>query len=417
MLTVQEALSRILLEIPSNSTERIPLEQASGRVLAEPICASIDLPPWDNSAMDGYAVLAADVPGRLKVLETIGAGKVPTQKVVSGTATRLMTGAPMPAGADAVVMVEDTTLQGDEVIVSVKARVGQHIRKQGSDARQGQELLPAGRVLSPNALGLCAAVGVSRVRVWARPRVAILSTGDEIVEAGKMLAPGQIWSSNSTALSALVEQAGGIAVDLGNVPDNPEAITESFKEGSRFDLLISTGGVSVGDFDFVKGAMQDAGASLDFWKVWIKPGKPLAFGRVAGKPVFGLPGNPVSCVVNFLQFVRPVIRMMLGDPLPFLPVLKATLTAPIKRKPDRPELIRVRLSLGEAGILATVVGHQGSGNLAALAEAHGFVMVDAPVSELSGKVLVQLFDTSFLAAGVPHYPWPATLPADSHDHC
>lgn len=413
MLSVEQALRRILAHVPPNATERLPLLAASGRILAESVSSTIDLPSWDNSAMDGYAVRMEDVPGRLRVLETIAAGTVPTRPVIAGTATRIMTGAPVPEGADAIVMVEDTETEGDEVVIRVSARLGQHIRRQGSDLKAGTEVLQSGQVLQAGALGLCAAVGVPTVRVSMRPRVAILSTGDEIVEAGQRLGPGQIWSSNPRALAALVEQAGAIPVDLGNVADDREALKSAFHEALRCDVVVSTGGVSVGDFDYVKDVMSELGVQMDFWKVWMKPGKPLAFGTLGSRPVFGLPGNPVSCMVNFLQFVRPVLRKMMGDPRPFLPVLRAELSRSFRRKADRPELVRVHLRHDGEQLWAEVVGHQGSGNLAAMAGAHGFALVDADATEVSGKVWVQVFDPSFLASDAPGYPWLDAVPA--HD--
>jgi molybdopterin molybdotransferase len=417
MLSIEQALSRILAHVPANATERLPIQSAFGRILAEPVVTQTHLPPWDNSAMDGYAVRSEDVPGKLRVLETVAAGAVPTLTVEPGTATRIMTGAPLPLGADSIVMVEDTETEGDHVRILVSARKGQHIRRCGSDVTAGTEVLSVGKILTPGAIGLCAAVGVPNVRVSVRPRVAILSTGDEIVESGRPLSPGQIWSSNPRALGALVEQAGAVPVDLGNVRDDPAALEAAFREALRCDVVVSTGGVSVGDFDFVKEVMAGLGVEMDFWKVWMKPGKPLAFGTLGSRPVFGLPGNPVSCMVNFLQFVRPVLRKMMGDPRPFLPVLRAEMRKSARRKPDRPELIRVRLQHDGEQLWAEVVGHQGSGNLAAMAEAHGFVLVDPEATEVAGRVWVQVFDTSFLGSEAPSYPWADAVPAHDDHHC
>ncbi len=414
MLSVQEALDRILPHVPPLATERVPLSQALGRVLAEAVVSTIDLPAWDNSAMDGFAVRWADLPGRLRVLETVAAGAVPQFPVEKGTATRIMTGAPVPAGADAVVMVEESEGEGEEVSFRRQPREGQHIRRKGSDLQAGTVVLQPGTVLGAGALGLAAAVGVPSLRVAVRPRVGILSTGDEVVETGFPLDHGQIWSSNSRSLAALVEQAGGVPVDLGIVRDEPAALKAAFHEGLRCDILLSTGGVSVGDFDYVKEVLQDLGVVMDFWKVWMKPGKPLAFGNIGSRPIFGLPGNPVSCMVNFLQFVRPMIRLMVGDPRPFLPVLRARLEAPIKRRPDRPELLRVALRHdGEQLWARAVGGHQGSGNLAAMAQAHGLLLADLDEVLLEDRVWVQVFDNSFLCAEEPFYPWSAEVPA--HD--
>lgn len=406
MLSVTEALQRVLAHTPAGGAERVPVGEALGRVLAEEVITTVDLPSWDNSAMDGFAVLAADVPGELEVIDTVAAGGVSRRTVVPGTAIRIMTGAPVPAGADTVVMVEDTEARLDRVVVKSPAIIGQHIRRRGSDVLVGETLMRPGRVLHAGALGVAAAIGLPSLKVATRPRVAILSTGDEVVEAGRPLGPGQLWSSNIRSLDALVRDAGGIPVDLGNVPDDPTQLREAFQEALRHDLVVSTGGVSVGDFDHVKPVLGSLGVSMDFWRVAMKPGKPLAFGTLGGRPVFGLPGNPVSCMVNFLQFVRPVMRKMMGDEHPFLPVVEAELEGVHRRHPHRPEFLRVRLEHVGGRIRALLAGgHQGSGNLVGMAEAHGFVLVDAATTEVTGPVKVQVFDLSFFAARSSGLPW------------
>ncbi len=411
MLTVEEALARVLARVPATATERVPLSAAYGRVLAERLVAGVDLPPWAGSAMDGFAVRSADVPGDLDVNETVAAGKVPTRAVVPGTASRIMTGAPVPDGADAVVMVEDTEMVGDRVRVRVGATSGMHIRPVGSEIAAGTPLLDVGAVLGFGAVGVLAALGRPSVLVRVRPRIGLLSTGDEVVEPGFPLGPGQIWSSNLHALAGLVHDAGAEPVYLGNVADDPVATAAAFRAALQSDLVVSTGGVSVGDFDHVKAVMDDLGggegAGVEFWRVAMKPGKPLAYGFIAGRPVFGLPGNPVSCMVNFLQFVRPVIRTMLGDPRPFLPVISATLDRPWSRRPGRAELVRVRLTAGADGGVptATVVGVQGSAHLAAMAEAHGLLLVGAETTTVSGDVHVQVYDPRWGASSVAGYRW------------
>ncbi len=416
MITIDDALRRILAQVPVNGTERVELGSAAGRILAEDVASVGELPPWPASAMDGYAVRAADVPGRLHVVETVAAGAVPRFAVPAGGATRIMTGAPVPDGADAVVMVEDTDGEGDEVTVRVSARVGQHIRPRGSEIARGAVVLRAGTSLGAGAVGVAAAIGVPSLRVWMRPRVAILSTGDEIVETGFPLGPGQIWSSNSHALAALVTAAGAVPVTLGNVRDDPAAIGAAFREALRCDVLISTGGVSVGDFDHVKPVLAELGLAMDFWRVAMKPGKPLAFGTLGGKPVFGLPGNPVSCMVNFLEFVRPLLRTMQGDPRPFLPVVDAEMTAPWRRRPGRPELVRVGLSFRDGRIYASIAGGQGSAHLAGMASAHGLALMDADQTTLEGPVRVQVFDSSFWSGATADLgPMASSHPAD--DSC
>lgn len=401
---------QILSRAPPNGTERVGLDSAYGRVLAEDIHAPVELPPWPGSAMDGFAVRAADVPGVLRVLETVHAGRLPSCVVVPGTATRIMTGAAVPEGADAVVMVEDTEEPDVEAGASPMVRVrvgstaGAHIRPRGSEIGRGDRVLDRGRSLTPGAIGVLAAVGVASVRVALAPRVAILSTGDEIVEPGVPLGPGQIWSSNGHALAGLVREAGGLPVQLGAVADDPEALARAFRAAMQCDLVLSTGGVSVGEADHVKAVLARLGVEMDFWRVSMKPGKPLAFGVLDGTPILGLPGNPVSCMVNFLQFVRPLIRTMLGDPRPFLPVMQAEMATPWRRRHGgRPELVRVRLTREGGRIVATPTGGQGSAHLLGMAEGHGFALLDAEARELAGVVRVQVFDPSWAAGESADY--------------
>jgi molybdopterin molybdotransferase len=405
MLTVEDALARVLAYVPANGTERVGIDAALGRVLAEDICAPRPLPPWPASAMDGFAVRAADVPGALAVIETVAAGGWPKHVVLPGQATRIMTGAPVPEGADAVIMVEDTTSTPTTVAVAVAGTVGQHIRPRGSEVAVGDCVLRRGQTLGSGAIGVCAALGIPSVAVAIRPRVGILSTGDELAEPGFDLGPGQIHSSNGHALAALVREAGADAIDLGTARDEPEAIAAAFRAALRCDVVLSTGGVSVGDFDHVKGVLADLGLTMDFWRVAMKPGKPLAYGVLDGRPVFGLPGNPVSCMVNFYQFVRPVLRKMVGDPLPFLPVLDVELDGVLRRRPGRPELVRVRLYRDGATLRGAVAGHQGSAGVAAMAVGHGFALVAGETTEVSGRIAVQVWDTSFLSGAEPGYRW------------
>ena len=431
MLSVEQALERCLsVEIPIRS-EPVPLRAAHGRVLAEPVVAHHPLPPWDNSAMDGYAVRSADtVRGAsrprqpdcdadrpaptdgvvLRVSQVIAAGAAPAGPVAPGTCARIFTGAPMPPGADAVVMQENTAAAPDGgVTVLGFAPAGQHVRRAGEDLSVGDVALQAGQVLTPARVGLCAALGKDQVVVARRPRVAILATGDEIVHPGQPLGPGQIWSSNTATLMGMVADAGGEPIDCGVAPDDLEGTRVAFRRAldAQPDLLISTGGVSVGDFDVVRDAMVDIGAEMAFWKVAMKPGKPLAFGVIGGVPAFGLPGNPVSCAVGFLQFVRPVIRRAQGDPRPFLPVLEAVLADPIRKRPGRAELVRVRLEHHGGRLEAHLSGPQGSGRPTSLARAHGLVLLgaQAAVAEVGDRVSVQVFDTSFLSSPDADYRW------------
>jgi len=413
MLTVEAALARVLGAARPVIREEVALEVAFGRVLAEDLHAPTPLPPWDNSAMDGYAVVSAGLgeDAVLTVIETIPAGRVGTRRVLPGTTARIMTGAPIPEGADAVIIREDSEPVPGEGPERVRLRggasVGMNLRRAGSELAVGDLVLPAGRTLSPSAVGLAASLGWTTLPVAARPRVALLSTGDELVEPGMPRGPGQIWSSNALSLAGLVLEAGGLPLDCGLVPDTLEGTRAAFQRALGCDLILSTGGVSVGDYDVVKAALAAEGADLDFWKVRIKPGKPLAFGHIAGRPVFGLPGNPVSCVVNFLQFVRPVIRRSLGDPRPFLPVLDATLAVGLRRQPGREELLRVGLAWEGGRLIARPAQRQGSGQLSGVAEGQGFALIAGDRTELSaGETLaVQVFDPSFGAAAEPGYRW------------
>ncbi len=415
MLTIEQAQERILAQLLTLSAEPVLLVEAFGRVLSEGVVAPADVPAWDNSAMDGYAVRAADTATAgvdLRLLEVVGAGSVATTAVGPGTAVAVMTGAPVPPGADAVVMFEDTdrALQGT-LRVRVRVSVGANVRPRGQDVQRGSEVLAAGHTLTPAAVGLAASLGHTHVPCRRRPVVAILGTGDEIVTPGLPLPPGHIYASNGVALAGLVVQAGGIARDLGAVPDDVHAIGEALARASDADVVLSTGGVSVGLFDHVKEAYQRLGIAVDFWKVNMKPGKPLAFGWLDrdGRrvPLFGLPGNPVSSLVNFLQFVRPYLRASLGDPTPYLPVVDAVAGHDFSARPGRAKLLRVELQAGPTGWVATATGTQSSGALSSMVRAHGLLLVgiDRPAPSAGDRVRVQLFGSGFLAGAQPAYGW------------
>lgn len=417
MLPVPEALERILATVQPRPVETVPLSGALGRVLASPVVSPVDVPPWDCSAMDGYAVRAADTSDdgvSLRVLEVVHAGEVPTQPLVEGTTTGVMTGAPLPEGADAVVVVEDSDgAKEGHARLGVRQEVGKYIRRRGSDVRKGATVLQAGEVLTPARLGVAASVGCTEVTVAQPPTVAVLATGDEVVRPGRPLGPGQIYSSNSVALLGLVTEAGAVGVDAGIAPDDPVALGEAVDAAlARADIVLTTGGVSVGDHDHVKAVLAERGVDMDFWKVAMKPGKPLAFGTLQRdgrtQPVFGLPGNPVSCMVNFLQFVRPWIRRSLGDPTPFLPIVDAVAAEPLKGRPGRARLERVILSVGDDGAWqAASTGNQSSGILTSMARGHGLVLIDADNRgpDAGDPVRVQLLDPSFLDLAAPDYRW------------
>jgi len=409
MLSPEEALRRVLTAVTPPLIEEIPIEKACGRVLAEDVTAPADLPPWDNSAMDGFAVVSADtqaVPVRLPVVEHIGAGQSPSVLITPGTCARIMTGAPMPEGADAVVMIEHTDggMEVVEVVKGVNPR--QNVREKGNDVSVGTVVLRGGRTLGPPEVGLLAGLGMPRVRVARQPRVAILSTGDEVMPVDAPLQPGQIHSSNTHTLMGMVAAAGGIGVDCGIAPDDPDELKQYLDRCVKEDLIVTTGGVSMGDHDHVKDAFDAHDAALDFWKIRMKPGKPLAFGSMGGKPAFGLPGNPVSCMVGFLQFVRPVIRGFLGDPSPFLPVVRARLTNEVRKKPGRAEFCRVSLANLD-GIQATPAANVSSGAITSMVFADGFALLGEDCAGLAAgdEVSVQVLRWDWTGRSEARFDW------------
>jgi len=411
MLSPRQALARVLADVPRLPTVSVDLADAWGRTLGEDLVAKIDVPRWDNSAMDGYAVRAADTAEgevALRIVEVIGAGAVATRAVEKGTAIAIMTGAPIPEGADAVVMVEDTDrAMTGAVKVRRQAKVGQHVRSRGEDVRVGDLLLAAGTRLGAAALGVAASQGFERVVVSRRPVVAILSTGDEVVQPGRPLEPGQLWSSNGATLRGLVIEAGGVPIDVGNAPDRLDAIVEKLNDClARADVVVTTGGVSVGEFDHVKAAFEQVGVPMDFWKVRMKPGKPLAFGvsdREGSRvPVFGLPGNPVSCMVNFVEFVRPWLLTAMGAKRIHLPTLTCRAGEVIHGVEGRTDLVRVVIERDGGGFACRPTGSQSSGVLTSMARAHGLAIVDG-TAQKGSPLTVQVLDTGFLDGDSPGF--------------
>lgn len=392
MLSVEEALARVLAAIPVLGSETVELTAALGRVLAEPVVAGRDLPPWDNSSMDGYAVRSADTahasaerPVRLRLLGEVPAGAVAERPVQGGDAYRILTGAPMPPGADAVVPQEEVRRDGGAVVLSRPVVAATFVRPRGEDIRAGDPVLGAGTVLGPPALGVLAALGKALVRVHQRPRVAILSTGDELVDVDQAPGPGQIPNSNTYTLSAQVREAGGVPLNLGIARDSREDLEERFRWGLAADMLVSSAGVSVGDRDFVREVMEKLGAEMDFWKVSMRPGKPLTFGRLGGRPFFGLPGNPVSSMVTFELFVRPALRRMAGDPRLFRPRVTARMAEPLDNPGPRRGYLRVRLAGEGGGLVARPTGDQGSGILKSMLLADGLAVVAPDTRLLPGQ--------------------------------
>jgi len=396
MLSVERAQERVLEAFRPLESERVAPLEALGRVLAEDVHAGEDIPPHDNSSMDGYAVRSADTAGaghqapvRLRVVDELPAGYVTGTEVAPGTAVRIMTGAPLPPGADAVVRVEDTRAEGEWVEIFVAAPVGQYVRPAGEDVRQGELVLPKGTLVRPQEVGMLATLGRKEVPVTRRPRVAILATGDELVEIDAPLAPGKIRDANSYSNAAQVVQCGGEPILLGIARDRVDELTDRIRAGlTGVDLFLTSGGVSVGDFDLVKQVLASEGR-IHFWRVCMKPGKPLAFGWIgpsAGSgqrpstgsgrvPLLGLPGNPVSVMVSFEMFARPAMLKMLGMTRWQRPTVEATLMDEVRHKDERRHYLRVRLEERSGGYRAYLTGGQGSGILSSMVKANGLAII------------------------------------------
>ena len=377
MLTVEEALDRILAVARLTEVEELPLERCFGRVPATfSLVAPGDVPPFANSSMDGYALRAEDTPGELRVLGEIAAGASTLPTVAPGGAVRIMTGAPMPPGADAVMPIEDAVESGEMVRMG-RAERGAFVRAAGHDTQAGEEVALAREPLSPASIGVLATLGAGAVGLRRRPRVAILSTGDELMPPGAVLAPGQIHDANTAALAAAVAGAGGDPVLLPHLPDDAAGIEAVLRTGvSEADLLVASGGVSVGRHDHVRTAIEAVGR-LDLWRIAVQPGKPLAFGAIDDVPVLGLPGNPVSALVTFELFARPLLRAMLGLSGSGRLRVRAHAAATISKDPGREAYLRVRIRPDGDGYLADGAGGQASSQLRSMAAANGLLVVPA----------------------------------------
>jgi molybdopterin molybdotransferase len=402
-VSVAEARELILGSVVPLGIETVGLAEASGRVLAEEIRAGVLIPPADNSAMDGYAVRAADTAGapvELRFGEDLPAGKRSQRKLTPGEAARIMTGAALPEGADSVVMVEDTETEGQRVRIHRSASPGQHVRRAGEDVRPGVLVAEPGAILRAPLVGMLAALGRSVVAVRARPRVAVLATGDELVEPDRLRDDGRIASSNSYALCAALREIGAEPVYLGIAPDEPDEIEARFRAALTCDAVISSGGVSIGDRDWIKQVLVGLGGVMRLWRIAMKPGAPLAFVRVGERPVFGLPGNPVSTYVTFEQFVRPSLLRMMGHRKVFRPVESARLDADYQKPAGRAHFVRVALEHRGGELWARPSGEQGSNILLSLVRADGLAFVPAEVTRVDRgeRVPVQLlYDDSLCA--------------------
>ena len=387
MISVEEALDRILSRVSVLGDERVPLLAALHRVLGETVTAGLDIPPWPNSSMDGYAVRSADTvgatserPARLTLGGRVPAGGVAERALRAGEAFRIFTGAPLPEGADSIIPQEDVTADGGTVVIGRLVPPGECVRPRGEDMRAGDSVLERGRVLGPAEIGLLATLGHQPVRVVRRPVVGILSTGDELVDLPGALGPGQIPNSNTYALMAQVLEAGGEPVSLGIARDRLDDIVERLSWGLGCDLLISSAGVSVGEHDLVKAALGRLGAEQHLWLVNMRPGKPVMFGTIpAGAqgalPVFGLPGNPVSAMVTFELFVRPALLRVGGHARLSRPVIPARALLPIPNPGRRRGYLRVTVTRGDGGYGARLTGDQGSGILRSMVAADGLAIV------------------------------------------
>lgn len=401
MTTAEEALKTILAQIEPKGLEKIAIDAALGRILAEDVIARRSNPPMDNSAMDGYAVIAQDIqsatpdnPVTLAVVEDIAAGAIATKTLRPHQAMRIMTGAPIPAGADAVLMQEDTEKNGGSILAKDKAEVGENIRLAGEDVKEGETAIPKGVTIAPAHIGMMAVCGRSSVFVGQQPTVAILSTGDEVVDLDGDPTGPCIYNSNGYMLAAQIRSAGGVPHYMGIARDDEQDLLEKFSWALQCDVLVSSGGVSVGDYDLVKATLDKLGNEMVFWKVAMKPGKPLAFGKIQGKPVFGLAGNPVSSFVSFEQFVRPAIKKMMGAADLKPKTVQAKLTRTIRKKAGRLHFQSATVAWDQGEYTVTPALEQGSGVLKSTVTANGLLVFPLEAEELkSGEsVTVQLLE-------------------------
>ena len=395
MVSISEAQQIILDAITLLPSEEVTLLQALGRVAAEDIHAPWDIPLADYSAMDGYA-FAATGESELRIDGFLPAGATRTAPIPRGAAVKIMTGAIIPPGCDSVVPIEDVEVHDGELLIRGKITHGMNVRLRAEDVAVGDLVIPAGTLLRSSEIGMITSLGRTMVSVTRKPRAAVLSTGDELVEAGMTPQPGQVINSNSYCIAAQLLESGAEPFMLGIARDERELTLKKLEEGLAADLLITTGGVSVGDRDLVKELLVELGGEIRFWKVSMKPGKPVAFAVVRGKPVFALPGNPVAAMVSFEQFVRPALLKMAGHHRIFRPVVKAVLREAVKNPGKRPHLVRgaVELTGGRYRVVST--GNQSSGRISSLTRSNGLMVLPPDVTLAAGDdVDVQLLDRSF----------------------
>lgn len=399
-ISVEEALCRINTGIsPITAEEKISLRSALGRILAEDIRSSINVPSHANSAMDGYAVSSSDLPisdtRELKIIGVSRAGKNFTESVRSGQCIRIMTGALLPAGADTIIMQEQVERQGEAIRIGAGHKPGQNVRRAGEDITVGQTVLSTGKLITPAELGILASLGVTEIKVKRRLRVSFFSTGDELRAVDESLSPGQIHDSNRYTLLGMLTRLGIESHDLGVVRDSRERITEALLQAANVsDAVITSGGVSVGETDYVKETLEAIG-QVNFWKIAMKPGRPLAFGKIGNALFFGLPGNPVSVMTTFYQFVQPALRHMMGQSTKHAMLFKVPCATRLKKSPGRMEFQRGVLEYDTAGALVVrSTGEQGSGILSSMSLANCFIALSTECAgvETGDIVEVQLFE-------------------------
>lgn len=412
MLDIGEAQHKILEEIPVLGSERIHILEALGRVLAENVEAVRDVPLADNSAMDGYCCKASDVKGAssdrpvcLKIVGESPAGRPFSGQVGPGEAVQVMTGGLIPQGADTVIMVEYTDRKGDELICLKDPGEAAHIRRRGEDVKAGEIVLSKGDIIRAPEVGMLATLGHAYIHVYQRPIVAILSTGDELVDLDEPFHPGKVVCSNSYSLAAQVTECGAVPLSLGIAADDHPSQRSRISDGLRADVLITSGGVSVGHYDLVKDTLSQLGMQLKFWKVNMKPGKPLVFGTIANKPVFGLPGNPTSAMISFEQFVRPALRKMMGHKNLWRPLIDAVLEEDVHIFSDRLHFVRCKLHEQEGTILAKPTGTQSSGALRSMILADGLMILPPGRHPFKAGTTVKVQVLHGSMPSIPHSPY------------
>ncbi len=411
MLSPTDAARLVVESVRTLPAEDVPLTKALDRVLAADVRSPVDLPPWDNSAMDGYAVRSADVcdrcPAELEIIEQVAAGRFPRSEVGPGQCSRIFTGAPVPIGADAVIRQEDTVpVGGHRVRIESDRDVGRNVRPRGEDIRAGTIVLRKGSELGPAHIGVLASMAQAIVPVYRRPRVAILSSGDELTEVDdreSIVSGTKVASSNSYTMMGMTERAGGLPVYLGIASDDPVDLSDRLDSMSDVDLLVTSGGVSVGAHDHLRSVLRDLGADIRFWRVRMRPGAPIAFGMLGDIPWIGLPGNPVSAMVTFELFVRPAIRAMTGRSRPFRRTVPVRTGEPIEIHAPRRHFIRARISEIDGERVAELTGPQSSGVLTSMTEADALVIVPEDRTRVGKGELLNaiLLDEPVHVADVP----------------